>query len=64
MGKTSSTVKDRYNAKAYDEIKVRVPKGQKSTIQIYAETQGQSVNSFINRAINETMERDGGANDE
>lgn len=29
MGKTSSAVKDRYNAKAYDEIKVRVMKGEK-----------------------------------
>ena len=28
MGKTSSTVKDRYNSKAYDEIKVRLSKGQ------------------------------------
>ena len=29
MGKTSSKVKDRYNAKVYDEIKVRVSKGDK-----------------------------------
>lgn len=59
MGKTSSAVKDRYNAKAYDEIKIRVPKGQKDLIQAHAEAQGESTNSFINRAISETMERDG-----
>lgn len=59
MGKTSSAVKDRYNAKTYDEIKIRVPKGKKDLIQAHAEAQGESTNGFINRAISETMERDG-----
>ena len=59
MGKTSSAVKDRYNAKTYDEIKIRVPQGQKDLIQAHAEAQGESTNGFINRAISETMERDG-----
>ena len=59
MGKTSSAVKDRYNAKAYDEIKIRVPTGQKDLIQAHAEAQGESTNGFINRAISETMGRDG-----
>ena len=58
MGKTSSKVKDRYNLKAYDEIKVRVYKGQKDIIQAHAEGRGESTNAFINRAIKETMERD------
>ena len=58
MGKTSSAVKDRYNAKTYDEIKIRVPKGKKDLIQAHAEAQGESTNGFINRAISETMERD------
>lgn len=57
MGKTSSAVKDRYNAKAYDEIKVRVEKGRKPMIQAHAEAQGESVNGFINRAIDEAMGR-------
>lgn len=59
MGKTSSAVKGRYNSKTYDEIKIRVPKGQKDLIQAHAEAQGESTNGFINRAISETMERDG-----
>ena len=58
MGKTSSAVKDRYNAKAYDEIKVRVPKGEKDVIQDHAARMGESVNAFINRAIAEAKERD------
>lgn len=58
MGKTSSAVKDRYNAKAYDEIKLRVEKGQKEAIKAHAEAREESVNGFINRAIAETIERD------
>lgn len=59
MGKTSSTVKDRYNAKAYDEIKVRVDKGQKDIIKAHADRfDNGSVNGFINRAIRNQMEQD------
>lgn len=49
---------EKYNAKAYDEIKIRVAKGRKAEIQSHAETHGQSVNGFINSAIDEKMERD------
>lgn len=58
MGRTSSTVKDRYNAKVYDEIKVRVSKGKKDIIQANAEAQGQSINAYINTAIDEKMSRE------
>lgn len=58
MGKTSSAVKDRYNAKAYDEIKVRVPKGHKPEVRSHAELRYESLNGFINRAIDEQIERD------
>ena len=58
MGKTSWQVKQRYNDKAYDEIKVRVPKGKKENIQKYASALGESVNSFINSAIDEKITRD------
>ena len=49
---------EKYNAKAYEEIKVRVVKGQKEIIQAHAEAHGQSVNGFINSAIDEKMEQD------
>lgn len=58
MGKTSSKVKDRYNAKAYDEIKLRVPKGKKDTIKAHAAKVGESVNGYIKKAVDERMERD------
>lgn len=41
-----------------DEIRIRMPKGRKDEIKTHAETQGQSVNSFIIAAIDEKMERD------
>ena len=55
MGKTSNAVKDRYNAKAYDDIRLRVPKGQKEKIQAFSESNGETVNGFINRLISEAM---------
>lgn len=41
-----------------DEIKVRVPKGQKDAIKAHADSMGESVNGFINRAIAEASEMD------
>ena len=58
-GKNSYERIKRYEDKAYDKILVRMPKGQKDLIQAHAEAQGESTNGFINRAISETMERDG-----
>jgi predicted HicB family RNase H-like nuclease len=49
----------KYMAENYDEIKVRVFKGRKEEIKAHAESRGESVNAFINRAIDEAMERDG-----
>lgn len=50
---------EKYNAKTYEEIKVRVHKGQKDVIKAHAESKGESVNGFVNRAIDETRQRDG-----
>ena len=44
-----------------DEIRIRMPKGKKDTIKAHAEAHSESVNGFINRAIEETMERDNAA---
>jgi len=49
---------NRYNEKAYDRINIAVPKGKKEVIQAHATDKGESVNAFIGRAIDETMERD------
>ena len=49
---------DRYIKNTFDEIKLRVPKGRKSIIQNYAANKGESLNSFLNRLIDETITLD------
>ena len=53
MGKTSSAVKNKYNAKAYDQIGLRVKKGEKELLQKFAEENGESLNGLITKAIYE-----------
>lgn len=60
ISKSQQLAVKKYNAKAYEEIKVRVYTGKKSKVRAHAEQQGESLNGFINRAIDETMERDKG----
>ncbi len=48
----------KYMKNNYDELKVRVPKGEKEKIKAHAESRGESVNGFVKRAVDETMERD------
>lgn len=45
----------KYNLKAYDRIELKVSKGKKEKIRIYAEQHGESINAFVNRAIAEAM---------
>ena len=45
----------KYNQKAYDRIEVKVKNGRKEEIREFAESQGESINAFINRAIAEAM---------
>lgn len=56
--KASTVAKNRYNAKAYDSLRIVVKRGRKAEIQAHAEAQGESLNAFVGRAISETMERD------
>lgn len=41
-----------------DEVRIRMPKGKKATIQAHAEAQGQSVNAYINAAIDEKISQE------
>ena len=41
-----------------DDIKIRVPKGERKIWQDYAANRGESLNGFVCRAVNETIERD------
>lgn len=55
-GKTE--YKNKWQQENKERINLVVDKGQKEIIKAHAEDQGESLNGFIVRAINETMERD------
>jgi len=48
----------KYNEKAYDRIELKVSKGKKDDLKAHAEANGESLNAFVNRAIDEAMKRD------
>ena len=53
----------KYLKEAVEDLRIRVPKGQKAVIKNHAEQQGESMNAFVIRAIDETMQRDTQPND-
>lgn len=57
-GNSQTRAKNKYNAKNYDRIALQVKKGRKDIIRAHAESKGESLNGFVNRAIDETIERD------
>lgn len=49
----------KYNLKAYDRIELKVPKGKKAELQAHAAKRGESLNGFVNRAIDNQVKNDG-----
>ncbi len=64
VSKAQQKAVSKYMKENYDELKARIPKGQKEIIKAHAEAQGESLNAFINRAIVYTMEKDKGGTEE
>lgn len=58
VSKAQQRAVNKYMAANYDRINLTMPKGRKDEIKAHAESRGESVNSFINRAIDETIERE------
>lgn len=58
MGTAATKAKNKYNSENYERIPLNVPKGDKDKIKAHAESMGESVNGFINRAIENQIERD------
>lgn len=56
--KANQRAVNKYVKNNYDRVNVTMPKGKKAAIQAHAEAHGESVNGFINRAIDQTMSRD------
>jgi len=49
---------NKYIQKNYDRINLTLPRGKKAEIQEHAQANGESVNAFIARAIDKTMEEE------
>ena len=55
-GKTD--YKNTWNKENLDRVSLYVPKGKKEAIKAHAAARGESLNGFIARAIDETMQHD------
>lgn len=64
-GKTSAKSKNKWIAENLDRINLTMPRGKKEVIQSIAAEEGQSMNGFINAAIDAAIEehkkREGGS---
>jgi predicted HicB family RNase H-like nuclease len=49
---------EEYRKTKYEDLRIRVPKGKKDIIKKHVETTGESLNTFVNIAIDEKIERD------
>lgn len=57
MAKRKAEWQNNYIARTYDRVNLIMPKGRKAAIQAVAERQNESLNGFVNAAIDERMER-------
>ena len=48
----------KYEKEKVERVVFRVPRGNKEIIQLHAESQGESLSAFLNRAVKEAIERD------
>lgn len=53
VSKKQQACVSKYNKANYEEIKLRVKKGEKAKLQALSEQQGTSLNAFITTAISE-----------
>ena len=58
VSKAQQKAVNKYVREKYDKLLLTMPKGRKDIIKAHAEAQGESVNSFINRASDNQMHQD------
>lgn len=51
MGKAQTRASNKYIAKVYDRIPLVIPKGRKADLKAIAERAGESVNSYVIKAV-------------
>lgn len=61
VSKSQQKAVHKYVKANYDRMELTVPKGRKDEIKAHAQALGESVNAFINRAIDHEIARDSGS---
>ena len=55
VSKAQQKAVSEYMKANYDEIKIRIPTGQKDAVQAYAQAKGESVNALIWNLLQDAM---------
>ena len=53
----------KYLKESVEDIRIRVPKGQKDIIKAAAENAGESLNTYVRKSVDQRMEREAANND-
>ena len=56
MSKPTNAVKDRWNAKNYDDLRIRIPKGRKEDVEAYALKHQVTINGLVNAYLRNALE--------
>ena len=59
VSKAQQRAVHKYVKANYDRLELTMPKGKKDVIKAAAQAQGESVNGYITRAVDERLEREG-----
>ena len=60
--KTNAQIKNDYAKKTSDDVRLQVKQGKKEIIKAHAEAVGESVNGYINKAIDARMKTEDAEN--
>ncbi len=60
VSKAQKRATQKYNKNHYDLFHIRVPKGIKEKIVVHAKKYDGTLNKFLKRAVDETIEKDNG----
>jgi predicted HicB family RNase H-like nuclease len=58
VSKAQQAATAKYKKSNYDRMEILLSKGRKAELQSHAAAHDESLNSFVNRAIDETVEHD------
>lgn len=63
VSKAQQKASAKYKKSNYDRMEILLEKGRKAELQEHAQQHGESLNAFVNRAIDNQVEQDGQGGD-